>query len=224
VAIKEIVIVGDSAFAEIAYEYFTYDSPFEVVAFAVEGAYLTKQFLFELPVYPLEDLGNYIDLKSTGFHCAVVYTQLNRLRARLINFAKNIGLTPVSYVSSKSFVWRNAKIGEHVFIFEDNTIQPFVEVGNNVVMWSGNHIGHHSKIEDNVFIASHVVLSGFTSVGESSFIGVNATISNNVKIAKNNWIGLGATITHDTQPNQLYKGGRSEPAAVSSISFFRVDS
>ncbi len=221
--IKEIVIIGDSAFAEVAYEYFTHDSPFEVIAFAVEGTYLTKQLLFGLPVYPLENLGNYIDLKSTGFHCAVVYTQLNRLRARLVNIAKSIGLTPVSYVSSKSFVWPNAKLGEHVFIFEDNTIQPFVEVGNNVVMWSGNHIGHHSRIEDNVFIASHVVLSGFTTIGESSFIGVNATISNNVDIAKNNWIGLGATITRSTHPDQLFKGGRSKPSTVSSTGFFRVD-
>lgn len=32
---RKLIIVGDSAFAEIAYEYFTHDSPFEVVAFAV---------------------------------------------------------------------------------------------------------------------------------------------------------------------------------------------
>ncbi len=32
---KNLVIVGDSAFAEVAYEYFTHDSPYTVVAFAV---------------------------------------------------------------------------------------------------------------------------------------------------------------------------------------------
>ena len=35
---KKIIIVGTSAFAEIAYEYFQYDSEYEVVAFSVEQA------------------------------------------------------------------------------------------------------------------------------------------------------------------------------------------
>ena len=33
---KNLVIVGDGEFAEIAYEYFTYDSDYKVEAFAVE--------------------------------------------------------------------------------------------------------------------------------------------------------------------------------------------
>ena len=35
----KLVIIGAGEFAEIAYEYFTYDSPYEVVAFAVEKKY-----------------------------------------------------------------------------------------------------------------------------------------------------------------------------------------
>ena len=34
----KLVIVGDGEFGDIAYQYFTYDSPYEVVAFAVERA------------------------------------------------------------------------------------------------------------------------------------------------------------------------------------------
>ena len=219
---EKIILIGDSAFAEIAYEYFTHDSPYEVIGFSVEREYLRKNSLMGFPVYPLEELGNHVELKGLGFHCAVVYTQLNRLRARLINTAIEMGLTPVSYVSSGAFIWPNVKLGEHVFIFEDNTLQPFVEVGNNVVLWSGNHIGHHSTIADNVFIASQAVISGFTTIGEFSFVGVNATISNNVDIASDNWIGLGATITRSTEPNQLFKGEGSKPSPVSSTTFFKV--
>jgi ssRNA-specific RNase YbeY (16S rRNA maturation enzyme) len=42
---RKLVIVGDSAFAEIACEYFTHDSPYEVVAFAVERAFLKRDTL-----------------------------------------------------------------------------------------------------------------------------------------------------------------------------------
>ena len=36
---KKLVIVGAGEFGEIAYEYFTEDSPYKVVAFAVERQY-----------------------------------------------------------------------------------------------------------------------------------------------------------------------------------------
>ena len=220
---KKIVILGDSAFAEIAYEYFTHDSDFEVIGFSVEQKFLHKTSLLGLPVIPFESLKENIDVKNCGFHAAITYTQLNRLRTRLINSALRMGLTPVSYISSRAFIWKNVEIGSHCFIFENNTIQPYVKIGSNVVLCSGNHIGHHCVIEDNVFIASQAVISGFTTIGESSFIGVNATISNNVKVGNDNWIGLNATVTKDTQNNQLFKGSRSEPSPVEAKKFFKVE-
>ena len=47
---RKLILIGDSAFAEVAFEYFQYDSPYEVVAFAVERAFLTKPELFGRPV------------------------------------------------------------------------------------------------------------------------------------------------------------------------------
>ena len=53
---QKLVIVGDSAFAEIAYEYFTHDSEYEVVAFAVEREFIKRESLFGLPVVPFETM------------------------------------------------------------------------------------------------------------------------------------------------------------------------
>jgi acyl-[acyl carrier protein]--UDP-N-acetylglucosamine O-acyltransferase len=66
-------------------------------------------------------------------------------------------------------------IGENCFIFEDNTIQPFVRIEDNVILWSGNHIGHHSTIKSHNFISSHVVVSGQCTIEPNCFIGVNST-------------------------------------------------
>ena len=49
---RKLLLVGDSAFAEVAYEYFTHDSIYQVVAFSVEAAYLKRDTLFGLPVVP----------------------------------------------------------------------------------------------------------------------------------------------------------------------------
>ena len=63
---EKLIIVGDSAFAEIAYEYFTYDSDYEVVAFSVEKAYLKRNRLFGLPAVPFEDLETMTSFSSSG--------------------------------------------------------------------------------------------------------------------------------------------------------------
>lgn len=208
----DLIIVGDSAFAEIAYEYFTHDSNYRVVAFAVEREYITKDSLFGLPVVPFEELGERFDPKAHSFYAALVYTQMNRLRTRLYQEAKAKGFKPASYISSRAFVWPNVELGEHCFIFEDNTVQPFTKIGANVVLWSGNHIGHHSVIKDNCFISSHVVVSGFCTVGANCFIGVNATFGNNLEVGDDCLIGAGALIARDVAPDTLIKGNLASGA------------
>src|SRR5437667_12203173 len=123
-----------------------------------------------LPVEPFEELERQYAPAEHSFYAALVYTQLNRLRARLYRAAKAKGYAPASYISPRAFVWRNVLLGEHCFIFEDNVIQPFVTVGNDVVLWSGNHVGHHSAIGDHCFLSSHVVVSGCCAIGPSCFL------------------------------------------------------
>lgn len=220
---KKLIIVGDSAFAEIAKEYFEHDSDYEVVAFSVERAYLKAEELHGLPVEPYEELLEKYDPTSHDIYVAVVYSQLNRLRTRLANGAKAMGYQLASYISSRSFVWRNVEVGEHCFIFENNTVQPFVKIGNNVVLWSGNHIGHHSVVRDNCFISSHVVISGYCEIGENSFLGVNATLANNLKIGRDNWISPNTAIMKNTEDGSLYRTVQPEVAKISAPRFFKVD-
>lgn len=219
---RKLVLVGDSAFAEIAYEYFSADSNYEVMAFSVEQAFLKKETLFGLPVVPFETLEDFFNPHDHDVFVAITYTQLNRLRARLCEQAKAKGYKLASYISSRAFVWRNVKIGEHCFIFEDNVVQAFVQLGNNVILWSGNHIGHHSMIKNHCFISSHVVISGFVEVGNHCFLGVNSTVSNNLTIAKDCWIGPSVLITKDTQPGELYRLAQIEPTKVNTYRFFKV--
>jgi sugar O-acyltransferase (sialic acid O-acetyltransferase NeuD family) len=219
---KKLVIVGDSAFAEVAFEYFSHDSTYSVVAFAVEREFLKKDNLLGLPIVELEEIAQKFPPKSHDVFVAVVYTQLNRLRTRLAHLVKSMDYKLASYVSSNANVWPNATLGEHCFIFEDNTIQPFVRIGNNVILWSGNHIGHHSTIKDNVFISSQVVISGFCEIGENCFLGVNSTFSNNIVVAKDCWIGPGALLTKNTDKNMVYRINASEPAKISALRFLKV--
>lgn len=218
---KKLIIVGNTAFAEIAYEYFKFDSDYEPVAFSVESAYLVESEKMGLPVVPFETMEMQYAPADHAFFVAATYTQLNHLRERLYLLAKKKGFSPASYISSRAFVWRNAKIGEHCFIFEDNTIQPFVEMGCDVVLWSGNHIGHHSRVGNHVFVASHAVVSGFCEIGDYSFLGVNATISNNIILGRECLVGAGALVTQSIPEDTLAKGIAAE-SGPSARRFFKV--
>jgi sugar O-acyltransferase (sialic acid O-acetyltransferase NeuD family) len=216
-------VVGDSLFAEIAHEYFEHDSPYEVVAFSVEEAYRRRETFRGRPVVPFERLHEEFDPGACSVFVAITYGQINRVRTRLADASAARGFSLASYVSSHAFVWRNVECGEHCFVFEDNTLQPFVRLGRNCVLWSGNHIGHHSTIGDNVFIASHVVVSGSVTVGDNCFIGVNSTLVNDISIGRDSWIGPGVVITRDVEPATVWQPARSNRRDISSLELFGVE-
>lgn len=219
---KKLIIIGSGETGLIAYEYFQFDSDYEVVAFSVNEQYISQIIINDLPVVAFETLTEKYSPNDYEVYIAISSGKLNRNRTLVYNEAKEKGYNCASYISSKAFIWRNVEIGENCFIFEDNTLQPFVKVGNNVTLWSGNHIGHNTIIKDNCFISSHCVISGFCEVGENSFLGVNCTIEDNTKIAKDNFIGAGALIQKDTKDMEFYQVKQTELSRVNTHRLFKI--
>ena len=219
---KKLFIVGIGETAKLAYEYFTYDSNYDVVGFVVDKKYITESLFNGLPVSAIEDvLTVYSPAEYEGF-VAFSSGMLNYQRSRMYDHLKYLGYKFATYVSSRAFVWRNVRIGENCFILEDNTLQPFTEVGNNVIMWSGNHLGHSSVIRDNCFITSHVVISGFCEIGENTYMGVNSAVADEVTIARDNYIAMGAMVNKSTAENSIYIGNPAQASKVSAKRFCKV--
>jgi sugar O-acyltransferase (sialic acid O-acetyltransferase NeuD family) len=199
-----LVIFGTGDIAQIAAYYFERDGFADVAAFTVDGAYRDAD---EFEGRPLVDFENIVDRYSPADHrmfVALSYAQMNRLREAKVEQAKDAGYELASYVSPDCTYRSQFPPGENAFIFEDNTIQPFVRIGRNVTMWSGNHIGHHSMIEDHNFVSSHVVISGHCTIEPHCFLGVNATIAHGVTIAEGTLLGAGVVMSKNTEPNGVY--------------------
>jgi sugar O-acyltransferase (sialic acid O-acetyltransferase NeuD family) len=191
--------------------YLTHDSDHEVVAFTVDAGHLRTPEFAGLPVIGFEDVADRYPPGEHAMYVAVGYAGVNRVRAEKCEQAKARGYELITYVSSKATTWSGLEVGENCFVFEDNTIQPFVRIGNDVVIWSGNHIGHHAEIGDHCFITSHVVVSGQVKVGAYSFLGVNATLRDSIEIGERNVIGAGALIMRSTLPGEVYVPKRTRP-------------
>lgn len=192
---KKLVIVGTGEFAEIAYEYFTYDSDYQVEAFSVHDKYKQSDTKNGIPVIALEFLEQSYGVDEVEIFVAVPATRLNEVRTELFKEIKAKGYRCATYISSKAFVWRNAIIGENCFIFENNTVQPFVTIEDNVILWSGNHIGHRSVIKKNSFISSHAVISGYCIINESCFVGVNSTLNDHTSLPSHSILASGSLVT-----------------------------
>lgn len=218
---KKAIIFGTGSFAEVVHFMLSKDSPYEVVAFTTSKKNIKSNNFLNLPIYPFEDINSIIPPDEADMFIAIGYAQMNNVRANFMAQAKNKGYKLLSYLSSRAQHWDDVKIGENVFVFEDNNLQPFTEIGDGTILWSGNHIGHHSSIGKYCFITSHVVVSGHCTVKDFCFIGVNSTITDNVKIAEKNLIGAGALITKNTQTGEVYTGTRATLLNKKSESFFK---
>lgn len=200
----KVVLFGAGQVAETVYDYLTYDSDHEVVAFTVNREWVDKESLFGKPIIPFEDLLKAYPPGIYKLFTALSFKGMNTYRQHKYFDAKRLGYSFITYISSKASVWPSVRVGENTFIMEQNVIQPHVTIGNNVILWSGNHVGHHSMIGDHTFIASHAVVSGNVSIGQSCFIGVNATIRDNVSIAHKTLVGAGALVLKDTAEGQVF--------------------
>lgn len=212
----KVIIFGIGEVSQIAYHYLKEDEKYEVFGFTMDQEYIKENKFEDLSIIPFHIIEQTFSPDKFKLFIPLSYTQVNKLRERKFIEARKKGYDFISYVHPKTTISSNAKIGKNCFIFEDNTIQPFVTIEDNCVLWSGNHIGHHSTIRTNCFITSHVVVSGGCDIGENTFIGVNATLRNHIKIGKSNVIGARSLILNDTEDNKVFVEKSTEASKVPS--------
>lgn len=219
---QPLVIFGAGDIAELALWYFRHDSSYDVAGFTVDAAYLKEPTFHGLPVVPFDSVTQHFPPQRHAFFAALSYNGLNALRREKYLAGKALGYRIASYVSSRATVLNDGAVGEHCFILEDNTLQPFCRIGDNVTLWSGNHIGHHSVIGDHSFLASHIVVSGRVEVGSSCFIGVNATVRDHVRIGDRCVIGAAAVVLGDVEAEGVYMAAATERSRVPSSRLRRI--
>ncbi|RPD44840.1 hypothetical protein DNI29_19215 [Hymenobacter sediminis] len=97
----QVVLYGLGKKAELSYYYFTHDSPYEVVAFCVEEAYIqgcAPTFL-GLPVVSLAAL--HLEYPAGSYHMHIAVGQFSA-RKRLFEMVKEQEYCFANYISSRA--------------------------------------------------------------------------------------------------------------------------
>jgi sugar O-acyltransferase (sialic acid O-acetyltransferase NeuD family) len=216
----EIIIFGNSSFADLVYFYFKDDSKYKVIAFTVDQEYINSETYNGLPLVPFDKVTELYPPSKYKMFIAIGYKSQNKLRAQKYIEAKKKGYNFVSYIHPTSVISKDAKIGNNCFIFENVVVQPFISIGDNVTIFNGSMISHDVKIEDNCFLASGVVIGGFTNIKRNCFLGANSTIKNNIEISEECIIGMGAIVQKSTNKKSVYLG---TPAKLFPFDSSKID-
>lgn len=218
----KVIVFGSKDVAEMNYFFLTHDSPFEVVAFTVDQAYLKEETLCGLPVVPFEQVEATYPPAAYKMSLFLGYRDLNRFRALKYSQAKEKGYALASYVSSKVIKWPGLMIGENSMISEGAIIQPHARIGNDVMISSGALVGHNSVIGDHCFIGARTVILGNVTVEPFCVLGANCTIKDGITIRRECIVGAGSYVSEDTKEKGVYITKPAQLMPMSSDKFKRM--
>ncbi len=115
-------------------------------------------------------------------------------------------IQPVSVVSHKAHLGKNAIIGEGCFVAHLAYIGPDVWVGNATILNTACVVEHEGRIGSFCHIAPNVTICGRVTIGDSVWVGVGAIVKEGVTIASNVTIGAGAVVVTDITEAGTYVG------------------
>ena len=202
---KNLVLYGDSDYAELIKYYFESDSEYKVVGFCVDKRYRTREILSGLPVVDFEELEKYFPKKNNALFTAVGYKNM-RAKKMMYERASASGYHIATYISKSATIDSSNKIGENCMILPGCILEPFSSVESNTFLNTGVTVCHHSTIGSHSFMAARSLVGGYSSVGENSFIGFQATVLQQLKLAPETLIGAGSIMMCNSTQSTMYVG------------------
>lgn len=184
---RNLVILGDSPFAERLYYYISFEGLDKVIAFTQESAFITRHEIQGLPVLPFEGLPSYIE-GEFEIILGIGYTQMNSLRKKLYDQCMKMGYRVGSYISTKAISY-TTDIGAGSFLAPGCVLGVGCKLGKGNYLESAVVFSHDNVIGDFNFISTNVVLGGFAKVGNFCFL-----IKDWVEIADGNLIGFSSNV------------------------------
>src|SRR5690606_13347256 len=186
-----------------------------IVGFTVDARYCTTDSFAGRPLVAWEDLERFFPPDRVKLLGPLSFRRLNDFRRDRYLEAKARGYGFTSFVHPSCHVYAD-QVGEHCFILENNTLQPFVSICNNVMMWSNNHIGHHAVVGDHCFLSSQVGLSSNVTLGPACFLGGKASVDYGFSIGAQSYLGPGCVVQENLPDHSVVHGVRSAVARYSS--------
>lgn len=185
---EKLIIVGISTTARHALSFIRMYKLYDVIGFAVNEEYKTKEEFCGLPVYSLENLREECKIQEFSIFIAVLWNHLNRDRKELYDKCKSYGYSFVNLISPLAVIRGNLK-GDNCWIHDYVVVQNDAVIESDVLLMAYVLIGADTHVGAHCFFGARSLLGGGCVIGEQSFVGLNATIFDDTHIGKKCLVG-----------------------------------
>lgn len=189
---RNLVIFGDTQYAERLYKYITIEGVDHVIAFTQEKDFVSRRNIQGIPVLNFEELP-IIMKEEFEIILGIGYTKMNQLKEKIFKKCKDLDYPIGSYISKNAIVY-SCDIGEGTFIAPGAIIGPDCKIGIGNYLESAVVLSHDNIIGDYNFFSTNSVLGGFAQVNNNCFFGLHSIIRDGISINDNNLIGSGANV------------------------------
>lgn len=188
---RNLIIFGDTPFAERVFKYINFEGKDKVIAFTQEKNFISKKELQGLPVIPFEKLDSVEE--SLEIVLGIGYTKMNKLKEKIYDMCISNGYKIATYISTNAIVYTN-DIQEGCFIAPSSVVGPGCKIGKGNYLESSVVLSHDNELGDFNFLSTNTVLGGFSKVESNCFFGLHSTIKNDVTIASDNLFGSAVNV------------------------------
>lgn len=189
---RNLIIFGDTPFAERLFKYISIEAKDKIIAFTQEKSFVSRKEIQGVPVVPFEELDEHFN-EEFEIIIGIGYTQMNQLKRKIYNKCKEKGYKVATYISSKALVYADM-IGEGCFIAPGAVIGPDCRLGICNYLESSVILSHDTTLGDFNFLSTNAVFGGNSKIGDNCFFGLHSTVRDGISIASNNLFGSSSNI------------------------------
>ena len=194
----KFIFLGGGGFAIELYEYMQVDNITVVGYYAQEE---NKELSRISPWLGDMDKTPYDEFDREAKYILAV--RLIKYRDKIIKFMEKMDLTPGTFISSKAYYSKFAKLGKGTVAFPNAMITGNPVVGDFLFMDVFSVISHGDVMGSNIVIGPGVIVTGDSTIGDGVTFGVNSAILPGTKIGSNVEIAI------NTYPRRRVPDGSS---------------
>jgi len=200
--LKEVVFWGGTGQAKVLNE--ALDSARYRLIAVIDNRQLEKSPVNDVPLlYGVDGLNSWLDQRINQplpFAAVAVGGNRGKDRLELMSTLKFRGLDPLNILHSKSFIAKDAFLGEGVQVLAMAAVCSQTKIGHAVIINTSASVDHDCIIEDGVHVGPGACLAGEVSVSKYAFIGTGAVILPRIHVGEGAIVGAGAVVTKDVPP------------------------
>lgn len=185
---RNLIIYGDSAFAERIAAYVQIEARDRVVAFTIERAYQKRERIKQWKVIPFEDLSSHYVADEVEILLGIGYSQMNDVRELVYNKCVAAGYKVGSYISTRATLYSH-HVGEGCIMLPGAFIGPDCVLGKCNFIDPDVCFTHDIRVGDFNFFSANVVSGGFVEIQNHCFVGLRVTLKNNISISDYSLLG-----------------------------------